>query len=123
MKKYKIIGILLMMLALASCSKDKLFTYPSSNSDKTDITSVRLLNEAGESVISSIDIDDDKTLITIVVKSGQSLNKLVPTATVSEGVIVQPIMGTYTDFSNNVVYTLIAGNRTTKRDWTFVVKP
>ena len=122
MNKIKILILPLALIILTACSKDKLYDYPSSDSEKTLITAVRLLNEAGESVINSYEIDNDNSSVTIIVNPGQSLNKLVATATVSEGVIVEPIMGTYKDFSSTVTYTLIAGNRSTKRDWSFIVK-
>jgi len=121
MTNYKIFLAIFMMLLGASCSKDKLYTYPASLSDKTKITAIRLLNEAGEDVISTYEIDDEKSTVSIKVNADMPLNKLFPTAMVSEGVIVEPIMGVYTDFSSPVNYTLIAGDRTTTRNWTFVV--
>ncbi|GAA4806908.1 hypothetical protein GCM10023231_40120 [Olivibacter ginsenosidimutans] len=121
MIKYKLFLLLALMMFAIGCSKDELYTYPSSLSDKAQITAIRVLNDAGEDVVMDYTIDEATSTVTVKANADASLNKLFPTATVSEGVVVEPVMGNYTDFSLPVTYTLIAGDRTTKRNWTITV--
>lgn len=104
-----------------SCEKTDLYEYPSSDSNETSIEAFSLLNEHGENVIIDVKIDSVARVINTKVIEGTSVDKLIPRATVSEGVIVDPKMGVYTDFTNPVIYTLIAGNRIEKKSWTVIV--
>lgn len=121
MKILKYIIMLLLITVGMSCDKTDLYAYPSSDSNKTDITAFSLLNEKGENIVVESKIDSEAGTIAVKANPGTSLNKLVPRAAVSEGVIIEPIMGTYTDFTNPVSYSLIAGDRTTKQTWTITV--
>lgn len=121
MKQFDLLLIIWISLIVISCEKTDLYEYPSSNSYETSITSFSLLNEYGENVIIDVKIDSVAKVINTKVIDGTSIDKLIPRATVSEGVIVDPIMGVYTDFTNPVVYTLVAGNRINKDKWTIIV--
>lgn len=121
MKIHNFIIIFFALLAMASCSKTDLYEYPDSESSSTEITNFSLLNEAGLSATTNIEIERESSRIFVTVVNGTDVTRLVPRATVSEGVIVEPRMGEYTDFSTSKVYTLIAGNRTDKREWTVIV--
>lgn len=122
MKKYNLIIVLFIALfGTISCSKTDLFEYPDSDSDQAEITNFSILDEAGVSVSTNIEIESEAGRIFVTVAAGTDKTKLVPRATVSEGVIVEPVMGVYTDFSTNKTYTLIAGNRVDKKEWTVVV--
>lgn len=121
MKIFKYIIMLFLIVMGMSCDKTDLYAYPSSDSKKTDITAFSLLNEKGENVVIESKTDSEAGTITVKATPGTSLNKLVPRAAVSEGVVIEPIMGTYTDFSSPVSYTLIAGDRTTRQIWTISV--
>ena len=101
--------------------KTDLYEYPSNDSKETKITAFSLLNENGENVVIESEIDDKAGTIFVTVTTGTTVNRLVPRATVSEGVVIEPIMGVYTDFTNPVTYTLIAGNRIDKQEWTVTV--
>lgn len=119
--KVQYIVALFIISFLISCEKTDLYEYPSNKSNKAEITSISLLDEGGNSVILSSKIDTTNSSITIKVASSVMLNRLVPRAVVSEGVIVEPKMGIYTDLSTPINYTLIAGDRITKRVWVIAV--
>lgn len=121
MKRLNLLWGILFLILVFSCDKTELYEYPSSNSNEAIIFDFSLLNEKGENVIADVKIDSVSKVIDAKVIEGTSINKLVPRATVSEGVIVEPIMGVYTDFTNPVTYTLIAGNRKDKETWTVVI--
>lgn len=121
MKTHKLFIILFSLFVAVSCSKTDLYEYPSSESSSAEITNFSLLDEAGLSVTTNIELDRESARIFATVVSGTDVTKLVPRATVSEGVIVEPRMGVYTDFSNTRTYTLIAGNRVDKKEWVVVV--
>ena len=51
MKIFKYIIMLFLIVVGTSCDKTDLYAYPSSDSNKTDITAFSLLNEKGENVV------------------------------------------------------------------------
>lgn len=106
---------------MAACSKSNLYEYPSSNSKDAEITNFSVLNEAGQSVATAVEVTKETGRISVKVSAGTNISKLVPRATVSEGVVIEPGMGIYTDFSKTKTYTLIAGDRVTKKEWTVIV--
>ncbi|ALL05705.1 hypothetical protein AQ505_09500 [Pedobacter sp. PACM 27299] len=117
----KIILLLLVCATLTySCNKDAEI-YPATNSSLAKISSFRLVTETGQNAAANVTIDAEKGTITVKANTGISLGRLFPSATVSEGAIVEPALGTYTDFSKPVVYTVIAGNRQDKKTWTVKV--
>ncbi|PTT00933.1 hypothetical protein DBR11_08580 [Pedobacter sp. HMWF019] len=120
MKKITLVYILF-MACLCSCKKKEI--YPATTSAKTEIQSFRLVTEAGVNVISSVTIDQKQSLITVLTSPGITLGSLFPSAVVSEGAIVKPAMGAYTDFTKPVQYTVIAGNRQDQQVWTIKVNP
>lgn len=117
----KIFLALFLLLAGTACDKTELYEYPSSDSDKTEISFFSLLNEKEENVIVDSKIDNTAGVITVKVTEGTTLTKLVPRISVSEGVIVKPEMGKFTDFSQPVTYILTAGNRTATQSWKITV--
>ncbi|MBN9302548.1 MULTISPECIES: hypothetical protein [Dysgonomonas] len=119
MKTYKIVIIsLLSIFIISSCQKTDLYEYPSSTDKAAEITSFSLVDINNENVIISSEIDTLNSVIKVVIYDGIPKDSLTPRAVVSEGVIVTPQMGVVTDFRVPVVYTLIAGDRSTKREWT-----
>lgn len=121
MKTYKLLIAALSVLFITACSKSKLYEYPSNTSKDAGISNFSVLNAAGQSVATNVELDKDAGRIFVTVAAGTDVTRLVPRATVSEGVIVKPGMGVYTDFSKAITYTLIAGDRTTTKEWTIVV--
>ena len=121
MKYLNYIITLFFIILIGSCDKTDLYEYPSNDSKETKITAFSSLNENGENVVIESEIDDKAGTIFVTVTTGTTVNRLVPRATVSEGVVIEPIMGVYTDFTNPVTYTLIAGNRIDKQEWTVTV--
>lgn len=107
---------------LYSCSSDELHEYPSSSSTDAEISSFSLLDEDGNNATTSIVIDEETKQVLVSLKSGVDKTKLFPRSNVSEGVIIEPRMGVYTDFTNSKEYTLIAGDRITKVVWTIIIE-
>jgi len=87
--------ILLFLVLFTACNSD-LYEYPNSESDLAEITSFSLLNENGDEVITNVSIDIEFNQINVTVAGSADLMKLVPRSTVSEGVIVEPRMGSIT---------------------------
>ena len=121
MKNTALLFTAAIILAAVSCRKTALYEYPSNSSPDAEITNFSLLDAEGKEVITDIEISSGTGEIHATVLTGTDITGLVPRATVSEGVIVEPPMGVYTDFSEAVTYTLIAGNRTDKKEWTIYV--
>jgi len=121
MNIHKIIIVFISLLLITACSKTDLYEYPDSESSDTEIRNFSLLNETGQSVGTNVMIDKESATIIVKVANGTDISRLVPRTTVSEGVIVEPKMGVYTDFSTTKIYTLIAGDRSTKTEWTIYV--
>lgn len=121
MKMYKIALIVFSLLFIAGCSKSDLYEYPDSPNDSAEISNFSVLNENGQNVASNVELASESARIFVTVVSGTNVARLVPRASVSEGVIVEPRMGVYTDFSRPKTYTLLAGDRTTKKEWTIVI--
>jgi len=82
MKIFKYIIMLFLIVVGTSCDKTDLYAYPSSDSNKTDITAFSLLNEKGENVVIESKIDSETGTITVKATPGTSLNRLVPRAAV-----------------------------------------
>jgi len=111
--------VLLAVLA-CGCKKEKEI-YPATESTLAEIQAFRLVTETGGNAASNISIDGEKGTITITPAAGITINRLFPTATISEGAIVQPALGVYQDFSAPVQYTVVAGNRQVRKVWTVEV--
>ncbi|WP_256009380.1 DUF5018 domain-containing protein [Desertivirga xinjiangensis] len=117
----KNILLLILCAVLAySCSKDEEI-YPATKSPLANFQTFRLVSETGVNAAANVSIDTIKRTVTITPVSGVSLNRLFPTATISEGAIVQPALGVYNDFSKPVEYTVVAGNRQVRKVWTVTV--
>lgn len=75
MKIFKYIIMLFLIVVGTSCDKTDLYAYPSSDSNKTDITAFSLLNEKGENVVIESKIDSETGTITVKATPGTSLNR------------------------------------------------
>lgn len=117
MKTYKaIISLIILSIAIVSCDITELYEYPVGKGSKAEIISMSLVDSTGLNMILSSEVDTIKSIITIKIK-GIDKSRLVPRAVVSEGVIIEPAMGKYTDFSSPVIYTLVSSDRQNKREW------
>lgn len=68
------------------------------------------------------DLDDTKGTITAMAAFGTNLKHVKPNCTISQDAILEPKMGSWTDFSQSRAYTVIAGNRKVKRTYTIIVR-
>ena len=66
-------------------------------------------------------IDNEQNIITVVVPSGTNRRNLVPVITISEGASIEPASGTPQDFTNAVVFTVIAENEA-RRSYTIILE-
>ncbi len=82
----------------------------------TNITGFELPTQTGQTQINTAD-----NTIAIEVAFGTEVSSLIPTFTLSEGATSNPISGEEADFSDPVVYTIIAQDGTTTQDWTVSV--
>lgn len=112
---------LLIIIFIASCSKSELYEYPSNGSADAEITNFSIVDAAGQSVSTNIQLIKGSREIRVTVNSSTDLSKLVPRASISEGAVVEPQMGIYTNFSQTKIYTLTAGDKVTKKEWKVVV--
>ncbi len=118
--KIKIMTMLLLLSGIA-CQKTDLFEYPKGKSSEAMISGFTLTETGNSVMVESAVIDTVTNTVSAKVQPTVNIKKLVPRATVTEGVIVQPPMGVYTDFSSPVIYTLISGDKSSRRQWTIVV--
>lgn len=116
----KLILLSISILIQFSCQKEREI-YPATDSPLTLIQSFRLVTETGANAISNVQINAENATVTILANPDVSITRLFPSATISEGAIVEPALGVYTDFSTPVTYTVIAGNRIDKQQWTVTV--
>jgi hypothetical protein len=121
MKIYKITIAVLATLLITACSKSKLFEYPSNGSTLAEITNFSIVDANGQSVSTNIQLLKDSRQVLVTVKNGTDLTKLVPRSSISEGVVIEPVMGVYTNFSEHKTYILTAGDKITKNEWTVIV--
>ena len=120
MKKIILI-ISTIFLVLVSCSEtgDPL---PSNTGNKEAlITSVDLKDINDISVVLSSEIDTVNNVVTLIPKDDIDKRNLKFFATLSDGALSKPILGTLTDFSNPVSFTVISESRGTTRNWTVIV--
>lgn len=117
MKKLILLSLILIHF---SCQKER-EVYPATDSALTLIQSFRLVTETGTNAISNVQINAENATVTIQANPDVSIARLFPSATISEGAIVEPALGVYTDFSAPVTYTVIAGNRVDQQRWTVTV--
>lgn len=111
----------LLLLTAIACQKTDLYEYPTGKSPEAMITGFTLTDTGNSVLLESAVIDTTANTVTAKVPSTVDIKKLVPRAEVTEGVVVQPRMGVYTDFSAPVTYTLISSNREVQRQWTITV--
>lgn len=118
MKQYIIISILI--FAVFSCQKSELYEYPETLSSSTTIKSITLFD--GKEIVSkSSEIDSIKNTIVVSVDSAVNLTKLAPRVVIPDGVIINPPMGIYTDFSSSKTYTVTSGDKSAQRNWVISV--
>jgi hypothetical protein len=118
--KIKIIIISFLLTAIA-CQKTDLYEYPVGKSSEAMITGFTLTDTGNSVLTESAVIDTVANTVTAKVPSTVDIKKLVPRSEVTEGVVVTPRMGVYTDFSLPVTYTLVSSNKETQRQWTVKV--
>ncbi|MEP1713105.1 MAG: BspA family leucine-rich repeat surface protein [Ekhidna sp.] len=83
---------------------------------ETDILSFSVPGQVGVSTI-----DTDNHTVDLLVTENTDVTSLVPTLTVSEGATISPESGVEQDFTNEVIYTVVAENGITEQDWTINV--
>lgn len=67
-------------------------------------------------------IDTVKGTITAVAKFGTNITKVKPHSSLgANDMLVEPFMGTWTDFTNPQSYTLISGSRRIRKPYTITI--
>jgi hypothetical protein len=111
--------ILSVSLLITGCEKKDI--YLATDSNNTKIQSFRLVTDNGINVIGSMNIDNTAGVIQLTTTPGTDITHLFPSAVIPEGAIVKPALGVYTDFTNDVQFTVLAGNHKDSKVWTVKV--
>lgn len=117
MKKI-ILLISTIFLAFISCSETE-DTLPGNK--EAQIVSVDLKDINDVSVLFSHEIDTVSNTIILIPRDDIDKRNLKFFATLSYGALSRPMLGTLTDFSNPVSFTVISESRGKTRDWTVIV--
>ncbi len=120
MKKIILI-ISTIFLVLVSCSETGDPLPSNAGNKEALITSVDLKDINDISVVLSSEIDTVNNVVTLIPKDDIDKRNLKFFATLSDGALSKPILGTLTDFSNPVSFTVISESRGTTRNWTVIV--
>lgn len=131
MKKYILIwSLAVAVIAAVSCKK-----YPIdenglliTTNTTCSMTSFSLLGSDNQSVfvtqptITNLLVDTVKCTVTGVAKFGTNLKKVKPYCSLAAAdMLVEPFMGTWTDFSTPQTYTLVSGNRKIRKTYTITI--
>jgi len=124
MKKYMYIGFIylaLLPLFLSGCDTDD-YVYLTTDNDACYISSLQIYGpDNRNTVVGSVTIDDDKNTIMATVKNGTNLARVKPRCGLAPESTVLPKMGTWTDMSKPVQYTVTSGNKEVQKTYTITL--
>ena len=115
MKSIKL--LILSLLTLSSCNIDKEI-YLSTDREDAYITEVQLYANDNRNVVLKCDIDEETGIINLLVKNGTNLSHLKPRCSLAPEATILPKMGTWTDFSVPVEYTVFSGSKKNNKKYT-----
>jgi hypothetical protein len=119
-----LIGICsIFIIFITSCNEDEIMLV----TDRTDcyISRFQLRGTDNYTILADITIGRgiDTTALTVnaVVKYGTDIKRLKPNCSLAPECSLTPSMGMWTDFTNPLQYTVISGDRKTKKTYTVSV--
>lgn len=112
-------GLLALCAPLISCADEELYVA----TDRADayISAMQIYTADNRNVAVSVEIDDETGIITATVKSGVNPARLKPSCSLAPEATIRPKMGVWTDFSQPVRYTVVAGNGVDKKNYVIMV--